>query len=269
MTTDNTHNNILVFNKDGTVLDAWGHEYPGAHGLTIHDENGTEFLYITDYERHQVVKTGLDGRVNQIFNWPADSDKYTAQNEFNPTETAISPNGDVFIADGYGKDYILHYSPKGELKNIFGGPEYLKNAHGIALDTRDKNAPCWLVSSRAENKLKRFSLDGSFLESISLPGAYICRPVISGENVYFAVLISQLPWDSGTGFVCILDKNNQVVSVPAGSTPRYEKDGSLQPLYQTIRAFKHPHDVLADEDGNLYVSQWNSGNVYPIKLNRV
>jgi peptidylamidoglycolate lyase len=269
MTTDDTRNNILIFNKDGKVAGAWGHEYPGAHGLTLHDENGEEFLYITDPGLHQVVKTTLEGKVLQTFDWPGDSKLYQTKDEFRPTETAISPSGDVFVADGYGKDYIIHYGPKGELKNIFGGPKYLKNAHGIALDTRNHVAPGWLVSSRADNKLQSFSMDGKLLETTPLPGAYICRPVVKGENVFFAVLISQLPWDSGTGFVCILDKNNKVVSTPAASTPRYDAGGALMPMYQTIRAFKHPHDVLIDRDENLYVAQWNSDQVYPIKLSRV
>jgi peptidylamidoglycolate lyase len=268
MTTDDTRNNILIFNKDGKITGAWGRDYPGAHGLTLHNENGIEFLYIADYERNQVIKTTLDGKVIQLFEWPADSGKYANKQEFHPTETAIAPNGDVFVADGYGKDYIVHYSPNGTLINVFGGPEQLKNAHGIALDTRDKNVPCWLVTSRAENQLKRFSLDGILLETISLPGAYICRPVVYQEHVFFAVLISQLPWDSGTGFVCILDKNNRVISAPGASTPRYEET-LLQPLYQTIKAFKHPHDVLVDTDDSIYVTQWNSGNVYPTKLTRV
>lgn len=268
MTTDDTRNNILVFNKDGNVLDAWGKEYPGAHGLTYHDENGAEMLFIADYERHQVIKTTLSGEVVRTFDWPADSGKYKDASEFRPTETAIGPNGDVFVADGYGKDYIVHYDPKGNVKNVFGGPMLLKNAHGVALDTRDAQKPALLVTSRAENKLKRFSLDGAWLETIDLPGAYICRPVVQGENVYFAVLISELPWDSGSGFVCILDKNNRVVSAPGASTPRYSADGSLKPLYQTVRVFKHPHDVLIDPDGHIYVAQWNSGGVYPVRLER-
>lgn len=268
MTTDDTHNNILIFNKDGKIIGAWGHEYPGAHGLTLHDENGEEFLYITDYDRHQVIKTKLDGAVVQLFEYPADSAKYTGKNDFLPTETAIAPNGDVFVADGYGKDFIIHYDPKGNVKNVFGGPEILKNAHGIALDTRNPEKPCWLVTSRADNKLKRFDMDGGWLETIDLPGAYICRPVVSGENVYFAVLISQLPWDSQTGFVCILDKNNRVVSAPGARAPHYDEKGALAPLYQTVQAFKHPHDVLIDSDKNIYVTQWNSGNLYPVRLER-
>ncbi len=269
MTTDDIRNNILIFNKDGIVQDAWGHEYPGAHGLTLHDEGDQEVLYITDYERHIVVKTTPGGEVIRTFGWPADTGKYRDETEFRPTETALGPEGDLFVADGYGKDYIIRYDREGKVKNIFGGPDLLRNAHGIALDTRIPDKPALLVTSRAENKLKRFSMEGALLETIPLPGAYICRPVVQGDHVFFAVLISELPWDSGTGFICILDKNNRVVSTPAGSTPRYDADGNLSTLYQTVKVFKHPHDVLADTNGNLYVAQWNSGNVYPILLERV
>jgi peptidylamidoglycolate lyase len=33
--------------------------------------------------------------------------------------------------------------------------------------------------------------------------------------------------------------------------------------------FQYPHDVCVDRDENLYIAQWNSGNTYPIKLERV
>lgn len=273
MTTNDTRNNILIYNKDGKILDAWGTDYPGAHGLTLHDENGTEYLYIADYERHEVIKTTLDGRVVRIFDYPADAGKYKSKDEFHPTETTVTANGDVFIADGYGLDYVVHYSAVGQLKNTFGGKGEetgnLNNAHGIALDTRDPANPALLVTSRVENALKRFSMDGKHLETIPLPGAFICRPVVQGENIFFAVLISHFPWDSQSGFILILDKNNKVVSAPGGSLPQYPDFSPAKPLYQTVKVFKHPHDVLADQDGNIYVAQWNSGNVYPARLERV
>jgi len=272
LVTNETRNNILIFNKDGKVLDAWGTEFPGGHGLTLHDEGGEEMLYIADYERHEVVKTTLKGKVVQTFGFPAEAGKYKSKEEFKPTETAIAPNGDVYIADGYGQDWIVQYGADGKLKNTFGGkgtsPGNLNNAHGIALDTRDPAHPCLLVTSRVENKLKRFSLTGDYLSEVVLSGAYICRPVVRGENVFFAVLISKLPWDSQSGFVCILDKNNQVVSCPGGSLPEAGKSDEKYPMYQTVQVFKHPHDVLPDADGNLYVAQWNAGKVYPGRLER-
>ena len=42
--TNETKNNVIVYNKDGKLLETWGHEYPGAHGLTLWNENGTEYL---------------------------------------------------------------------------------------------------------------------------------------------------------------------------------------------------------------------------------
>jgi len=72
-----------------------------------------------------------------------------------------------------------------------------------------------------------------------LPGAYICRPVIHGEHVYLATIWSG---DGGadTGFVSILDKDNQLISAPGGSTPQYE-NGELQRMYQILKIFQHPN----------------------------
>ena len=48
MTTTHVKNNILIYNKDGKVLDSWTGDWPAAHGLTISEEGGDEYLYITD-----------------------------------------------------------------------------------------------------------------------------------------------------------------------------------------------------------------------------
>ena len=46
-------------------------------------------------------------------------------------------------------------------------------------------------------------------------------------------------------------------------------DGKLQPLQQTSALFTHPHGLVLDDEGSIYVAQWNSGQTYPIKLERV
>lgn len=269
--TNNTKNNVIIYDPSGKFLGSWGHEYPGAHGLSIHDENGTEFLYIADNNRHEVIKTTLTGRVVQVFPFPAESEKYTDPNTYIPTETCVGPNGDVYVADGYGSQYILHYNAKGELLHVFGGKGHsdtqFNNAHGICLDPRD-TTPCLLITERSGNALKRFSLEGDYMSTIELPGAFICRPVIDENEVYLATIWSG---DGGanTGFVSILNQDNKMVSAPGGIPPVYNKDGSLQKMRQSIKVFKHPHDVCVDQDKNLYIAQWNAGKTYPIKLLRI
>lgn len=270
--TNHIKNNIIIYDKSGKLIETWGTNYPGAHGLTLVKENGTDFLLITDYERHQIIKTTIEGKVVFTLDFPSETGKYNSKEEFKPTETTVLENGDFYVADGYGKQHIIHYNHKGELLNIFGGQgtkdgQFL-NAHGICYDNRDKKNPSLLISARELNQLKRFSLKGDFLETINVPGALICRPVIHKKDIYFAVLRSKNTMRSESGFILIMNEKNEVVSCPGATAPSYN-DNQLDELYQTIRLFQHPHDVCIDDDENMYVAQWNSGQTYPIKLTRV
>jgi peptidylamidoglycolate lyase len=269
--TNETKNNILIYNKSGKLLDSWGHDFPGGHGLTLADENGTQFLYITDTSKHQVYKTTMDGKILLTIDVPMEAGIYKNAKEFVPTEVAVDSNGDFFIADGYGAQYILHYDNNGKLKGYFGGrgkgEEHLDNAHGIVVDRRF-GSPTLLVTDRTRNCFKRFSMDGKLKEIIELPGAFVCRPVIKNDYLYAAVFRSAKIDNVGSGFTIILDKNNKLVSNIGGSEPVY-KDGKLQTLSQAEKIFVHPHDVCVDDDENLYVAQWASGKVYPYKFKRV
>lgn len=270
--TNETKNNVIIYDRSGKLLTTWGSEYPGAHGLTLFNENGTEVLFICDNSRHQVIKTTLDGRVLMVLDYPKETGEYTKADEYVPTETAITANGDIYVADGYGKDFIIQYDPSGKYIRHFGGrgtePKHLLNAHGICVDNRDKNRPCLLVTSRQQNAFKRYTFSGEYIDTISLPGAWVCRPVIKGNYLYAAVLQSNSNLWKQSGFITILDQQYKVVSNLGGSEPQYAGN-KLQEMYQTIKYFDYPHDVCVDDEENLYVAQWNSGKVYPYKLSPV
>ncbi len=263
--TNETKNNILIFNTSGKLLNTWGHAFPGAHGLTLFGDT----LFVTDTETHQVHQVSLEGEA--ILRLDPPKDLYPESMKFKPTEVAVMDKGDFYIADGYGQQYILHYDAKGNLIDYFGGKgegdHYLDNAHGICVDKRSGTTTL-LVTDRTRNCFKRFTPDGQLLEVIKLPGACVCRPVIKGDYLYAAVLRSPDLKHEGTGFVTILDKENKVVSNIGGTSPTYI-DGVLQPMSQKEKLFIHPHDVCVDKDDNVYVAQWASGKVYPYKLNRV
>lgn len=270
--TNETKNNVLIYNKHGKLLDTWGTEYPGAHGFTLFNENGTDTLYICDNNRHQVIKTTIDGRVLLTLDYPNETGMYTKSDEYIPTETAIAANGDIYVADGYGKDFIIQYDLNGKYIRHFGGrgteDKHLLNAHGVCIDTRKNKNPTLIVCSRQQNSFKRFSMEGVYLETISLPGAWVCRPVIKGDYLYAAVLQSNNNQWKQSGFVTILDANNKVVSNLAGTEPVY-KGNAPDEMFQTDKVFQYPHDVCIDDEENMYVAQWNSGKTYPYKLEPV
>ncbi len=267
--TNETRNNVISFDKSGRVLGSAAHHFSGGHGLTLAGEGSDQVLFITDTELNQVFKTDLSGNAIQSWQCPMDTGLYENAKQFVPTETTVLPNGEFYVADGYGAQHILHYGADGLLKNSFGGrgegDHHLDNAHGICVDNRN-GTPTLLVTDRTRCCFKRFTLAGDYLEKIELPGACVCRPVIRGQYLYAAVLRSPHMGTDGTGFVIILNKENKVVSVIGGTEAAYNPDGSLQPFYQTIQLFKHPHDVLVDDEENLYVCQWNSGQAYPYKF---
>ena len=151
---DNVHNNVLVFDKAGKLLDNWGNMFPGGHGLSIGGEGSDQFLMLTDCgyyqdktgkwgkQAGQVVKTTLDGRLHFALGHPKTIGVYTNDMLFMPTETAVAPNGDIYVADGYGSDFIIQYDANGKYIRHFGGrnnanPDHnLKEAHGVCVDTR-------------------------------------------------------------------------------------------------------------------------------------
>jgi sugar lactone lactonase YvrE len=275
MLTNETKNNILVYDKSGKLLDSWGTTYPGAHGLTLSNEGGEEFLFITDTSRNQVIKTDLKGKEVLKLDYPRETGKYDFPNQFVPTETAINPaNGDIYVVDGYGKNHVMQYNAKGELIRAFGGAgttdDTFNCCHGIVVDIRNKSNPTLLITDRGHMQYKRFTLDGKYIKTIPMPGSFVCRPVLHGDNVYAAVYRSTTQEYPNSGYITILDANDKVVSTPGGTAPEYV-GGKLQEQRKdrSFMGFMHPHDVCVDRDGNIYVPQWASKKTYPVKLERV
>lgn len=273
--TDETKNNVLIYDKSGKLLGSWGNSYPGAHGLTISGEGSDQFLLIADNKRNQVVKTDLEGNVIFKIDYPKETGQYQFPSQFIPTETAVDPrNGDIYVVDGYGLNYVIVYDENGKYKNHWGGKgtgsHTYKCNHGIVFDFRNRESPELLVTSRQENCWKRYDLQQNFLGRIELPGSFVCRPVIRNSNLYGAVYRSTSEGHSNSGYIQILDGTNQVISTPGGSPPIYmENKLQSQQKEDPAKVFMHPHDVYVDADENIYIAQWASEKTYPIKLERI
>ena len=288
---DHPQNNILIFDKSGKLLDYWGTAYQGGHGLTLNNEGGEDMLYITDsgwalgkggkMVKHngRVAKTTVDGKVLFDIGHPMTIGVYKPEDSFCPTETAIGPNGDIYVADGYGESRIIQYDSNGRYIRHWGGndnpdPDYkLVSAHGVSIDYREKGNPMVVATSRSQECFKYYTLDGKYVKTVEMPNMQVCRAVFNDNNLYAGVCWSQpkegkTNWKDHTGFVTIME-GDKVVSNPGGTEPVYE-NGELQKSYQIEeKPILHGHDVCIDEDKNLYICQWNANHSAPYKLTRI
>ena len=268
--TNHTDNNVVIYDRSGEVLSTWGSAYAGAHGLTLSTYDDAPALWITDEKSGAVNKHSLDGRLLLELPYPVASGYYASREEYKPTETTVAPDGSVYVADGYGKNYVHRYTAAGEYVSSFGGsgtgPAHLDCAHGVTLDTRTPE-PTLLVTSRSQQAFKRYSLEGQLLATYPTPGLWVCRPVIKGEHTYFAVIVTD-SWYDYDGLVAVFDADMQLVSAPGSAVPG-EPLPAIADVKSDRRTFMNPHDVCVDADENLYVPQWYSGRTYPVMLERV
>ncbi|QDV18957.1 hypothetical protein Pan153_36180 [Gimesia panareensis] len=267
--TDHLANNVIVYDKDGKLLKKWGTRFPGTHGLEIVKEEDREVLFITDLNLHRVFKTTLDGEILMELAYPKSTGKYANEKEYRPAWTLHLPNGDFFVLDGYGKDYILRYNRAGKLLDYFGGPEggiAHWGPHGGVIDTRGPGEPELVIAMSDQQTIKRLTLEGKLIEEISLPGSNPRMIQIVGEYMFVPHLADNWPKDrESKGYISVLDRDYKIVSNIGGTAPRYV-DGKLQPMSQQGGFFRHPHDLVVAEDGAIYVPQFASGNTYPVKL---
>ncbi|NOY00062.1 MAG: 6-bladed beta-propeller [Verrucomicrobia bacterium] len=269
---------LIALSPDGKVLDAWGTFAPGAHGLSVVKEGSREVLFIADNSRDgKVFKTTLDGKILMTVSCPMESGLYKSANEFKPSKTMHLPNGNFFIIDGYGKDYIHRYSSKGKYLSSFGGDIGKGNAllehygpHGGDIDFSDPEKPEIILALSDKNKLKRFTLAGKWLQTLSLPGSNPRDVIFHRDHIVIPHLGDKWPKDKNSaGYISVLNRDFKVVSNLGGDPPKYDNQGQLKNMQHSSHLFHHPHGICFDSKGALYVAQFASNATWPLKFVRL
>lgn len=272
---------IVVVDADGNYLSSWGQAYaPGAHGLHIAEENGTEYLYLANTGLGEVVKTTLDGDVVWKAGRPFLAGVYAPDRGYSPTETTLGPNGKLYVADGYGQSWIHIYDAKdGKYLDSFGGrgtePHHLRQPHGISIERRD-GTPRVQVSDRGNVRVVEFTLEGRYLgEVISKRDLrFPCSTFHRGDFLYVPDLYAR---------VSIFDKTNTKVAdlgdyLEGGAFTGENQFGTTYPDLKGYPNIPHdkrrasrfisPHALWVDRRNNIYVVEWiNDGRV--TKLTKV
>jgi sugar lactone lactonase YvrE len=243
---------MVVFDHKGKFVKSWGAQFKGgAHGLHIRKEGSQEFLYLCDTKRAIVVKTTLSGEEVFTINYPKEAAPYATPIKYSPTNVAIAPNGDIYVADGYGSSYINQYDNAGKYIRTFGGPGkepgQLSCPHGLIVDTRGK-IPILMVADRSNKRLQRFSLDGRHLDFIEDVPAPCHFNIYKNGDVVMPDLFAR---------VTLFDRDNKViVQLGDDSHSEYMKTRKMTRDHFQPGKFVCPHGACFDHAGNIYVVEW-------------
>src|SRR5438270_1175203 len=152
---------MVVLNRDGSFIKSWGEGlFKRAHGLHIDADDN---LYCTDDGDHTVRKCTPDGKVLLTIGIPGRPARFMSGEPFHRcTHTALSPNGEIYVSDGYGNARVHKYSPDGKLLMSWGepgtNPGEFNIVHNICTD-----ADGWVyVADRENHRVQVFDGNGKY-----------------------------------------------------------------------------------------------------------
>jgi DNA-binding beta-propeller fold protein YncE len=152
---------MVIFDRDGNFLGSWGEGFfSHAHGVFIGPD---QRVYCTDDGNHTVTVHEPDGRLLLQIGEIGRPSPYHSGTPFNRcTHTALSPDGDIYVSDGYGNARVHRYSPDGRLIRSWGSngmePGQFNLPHNVVCD-----AAGWVyVADRENHRVQVFDPDGNF-----------------------------------------------------------------------------------------------------------
>lgn len=251
---------VLFFDRSsGALKRSWGERLTGAHGLTLVQEEGQEYLWLTDQSSAEVVKMTLEGKTVLSLERP-DLPIYE-NGGFVPTWVAVSEerfggNGDIWVTDGYGKNHIHRYDKAGKYLSSINGEEGqagpFRCPHGIFMDWR-KGDPELYIADRSNRRVQVYDAEGKFKrvfgsDILTSP----CCFITVGDQMVVPELRARVTvLDAEDNLVCYLGENESVCDI--SGWPNHPKE-LIHP-----GKFNSPHGIAADKDGSLYVVEWING----------
>lgn len=249
---------VLTYNKEGKLIGSWGEQFKGAHGLTLVECNGKEFLWLTDENSGEVVKASLSGKIVQSIKKP--DIKIYNNGSYSPTwvaefEDSKRGNGDIWLADGYGSSLVHRYDKNGNYLQILTGEEgagRFNCPHSLFIDYR-KNNPELYIADRGNKRFQVYDLDGKFNRTF---GEDIfgcpCGGIEKDGTLYIPELCARLALlDEKDKLICYLGQNEETCNLETWPN-------NPEKLIQQGK-FNSPHHLAVDDSNNIYVVEWIIG----------
>lgn len=214
---------VLVFERDGKLAGSWGEGVLAEPHYINAAPDGT--ILVADRDAHQVLRFDGGGRVLQALgkrHWPSLNAPFN-----HPTAAAQAPDGEIFVADGYGNSNVHRFAADGSFIESWGGQGtgdgLFTTPHAVAVDGDGRV----LVADRENNRIQVFDRAGHF--------------IAAWGDFYHPMQI----WIDERGLVFVTDQIPRISLL--------SRDGKL--IGRCRGAINGAHGLSGDADGNLYLSE--------------
>jgi hypothetical protein len=248
---------VQVYTAGGKFVRAWGGDLIGttrtgtsSHHIKI---DGQGQVWLADAANHVVLQCTPEGKLVKRLGTAGESG--CDETHFNrPTDMAVTPDGQVFVSDGYGNARVVHFDARGRFVKAWGklgtAPGEFNLPHAIALDSQGR----LYVADRNNARVQVFDQEGKFLDqwqNLLVPWGFWVTP----KDEIWVCGSSPMPWreeDKVLGcppkdqLFMKLDTSGRVLqlwTVPKGVDGE-EKPGDLNWV----------HAIALDSQGNIYAT---------------
>nr|XP_027783394.1 peptidyl-glycine alpha-amidating monooxygenase isoform X15 [Marmota flaviventris] len=245
-------NNAAVLHSSGKNL------FYLPHGLSI-DKDGN--YWVTDVALHQVFKLDPNSKEGPLLVLGRSMQPGSDQNHFcQPTDVAVDPGtGAIYVSDGYCNSRIVQFSPTGKFITQWGEessgsspkPGQFSVPHSLALVPHLRQL---CVADRENGRIQCFKTDTKeFVREI--------KHASFGRNVFAISYIPGLLF-AVNGKPFFGDQEPLQGFVMNFST------GEIIDVFKPLRKhFDMPHDIVASEDGTVYIGDAHINTVWKFTLN--
>ncbi len=240
---------VQIFKPDGTFERGWGEGlFLEPHQVRF-DPSGD--VWLADSGLHVVRKFSPAGELKMTLGTQGAPGQ--DRTHFNrPTDLAIGPRGDLYIADGYGNNRVVRFDASGKYKGEWGGlgskRGQLSLPHAIAIDSRAR----LYVADRNNARVQIFDEDGKFLDEwvdLVIPW----HIVITADDKVYVCGSSPVRWSK-----------IKLLGLPLGVPPKdqvlmvFNTSGRMErlwtfPVGKGNGQLEWVHGMAVDRDGNVYL----------------
>jgi DNA-binding beta-propeller fold protein YncE len=269
---------LLEFGPDGQFIREIGknlYAWSFAHAVRIDKDDN---IWAIDKGSDMIIRFNPEGRVTMVFGRKQEaSDESTGPLKHpvpplpaedgrfrQPTDVAFSPEGDIFISDGYINSRVAKADKDGSWIKSWGNrgnnPGEFNTPHNIGADSQGRI----YVADRGNRRIQVFDSQGNFVRviTIDVPFDENARPAIGNKpdlKTYQQVLtfVPGAPWT-----ICITPPPNEVLYTSDAYPGRVYKltlDGKVLGVFgqsgKQLKQFGWIHEIACPSENELYVAE--------------